>query len=212
MLLLVSLAFLFTAPLVRADVLTVTLSPLSTVAAGSTNNSFDVLLTNTSGPAVSIEGFFFEIQASSTDLTLTDATTATTSAAYIFDSNSLFGPDIISAGSTAQDLDASDLDSVSAISLASGTTLALGHVLFDVAPGAHTETVDFTVVGFPGTSLADNAGNNVPITTFQGEELKIQGAATVVPEPSSLFLLAAVAPLLWSRRRGICVSSRSRPM
>ena len=93
----------------HADTLTVSLSPLSDVAAGSTGNSFDVLLTNTSGSAVSIEAFFFEVQSSSSDITFTDATTAT-GTPYIFGSDSLFGPDIIGLGSTATDLNASDLD------------------------------------------------------------------------------------------------------
>jgi hypothetical protein len=184
----------------HADTLTVSLSPLSDVAAGSTGNSFDVLLTNTSGPAVAIGGFFFEVTSSSSDTTFTDATTAT-GTPYIFGSDSLFGPDIIGFGSTATDLNASDLDAAGSISLAAGDTVALGHVLFDVSPTAATQDVTFTLVGFPGTSLSDEAGNDVPIDTFTGGQFTIEGATAPVPEPSTLILLFSAVPLVLVRRR-----------
>src|ERR1035437_2132259 len=187
---------LLSTALARADVLTVSLSPLSNVAAGSTGDSLDVLLRNTSGPAVSIEGFFFELLASSPDVTFTDATT-TTGTGYIFGAGSLFGPDIIGPGSTPQDLSGSDLDSAGSVSLASGATVALGHVLFNVSPTALTPTVNFPLAGFPGTSLADDSGNNVPITTLNGGQFQINGAPAPVPEPSTLILLFTVMPLLW---------------
>jgi hypothetical protein len=172
----------------RADGLTVSLSPLSDVTAGSTGNSFDVLLTNSSGSAVSIEAFFFEVQSSSSDVTFTDATTAT-GTPYIFGADSLFGPDIIGPGSTATDLNASDLDLLGSIALDPGTTVALGHVLFDVSATALTQDVSFDLAGFPGTSLADDSGNDVPIQNFVGGKFGIEGAVSSVPEPSTLMLL-----------------------
>jgi hypothetical protein len=188
------------APPAQADNLVVSFSPLSDVAAGSTGNSFEVLLTNTLGPAASISGFFFEVTSSSSDVTFTDATTATV-APYIFGSDSLFGPDIIGFGSTATDLNASDLDAAGSISLAAGDSVGLGHVSFDVASGAATQTVNFDLAGFPGTSLSDEAGNDIPIATFTGGQFTIEGASAPVPEPSTLILLFAALPLVLVRRR-----------
>jgi hypothetical protein len=191
----VILPFVFTAA-ARGDVLSVSLSPLSNVAAGSTGDSFDVLLTNTSGPAVPIEGFFFEVLSSTPDVTLTDATTATTGAAYIFGVDSVFGPDIIGPGSTAADLSASDLDASGAISLASGATVALGHVVFNVSPTALAQIVDLTLAGFPGTSLSDDLGNNVAVSILAGNQFTINTSATVVPEPSPTILILSITCLL----------------
>jgi hypothetical protein len=188
-----------TAAPARADGLTVSLSPLSDVAAGSTGNGFDVLLTNGSGTAVSIEGFFFEVLASSADVTFTGASTGTT-APYIFGADSLFGPDITAFGSGSGDLGASDLDAVDQISLTAGSTVGLGHVLFNVSPTAPTETVSFDLAGFPGTSLSDDLGNNVPIENFTGGKFTIKGAVAGVPEPATLVLLLAIMPLALFRR------------
>lgn len=195
-------AFIWTAAPAQADVLTVSLSPLSDVVSGSTGNGFDVLLTNTSGPAVEVAGFFFEVVTSSSDVTFTDATTASATA-YIFGADSLFGPDILGPGSTAADLNASDLDGAGSAALAPGQVLALGRVLFDVSPTALTQTVHFNLVGFPGTSLADAAGGDIPIETLVGGQFTINAAIPPVPEPSTLLLALAVVPLLWSRRKAI---------
>jgi len=178
-----------------ASTLTVSLSALGSVAAGSTGNNFDVLLTNTSGPAVSVGGFFFEVMAASPDVTFTDATTATATS-YIFTGSSLFGPDIMTTN-TGQDLDASDLGNAT---LASGATLALGHVLFNVSPTASTEIVDLTFGAYPATSLADVSGVNLPINTLSGGQIQIMGAASTVPEPSTLALLVIATFFVWIRR------------
>ena len=196
------LVCLFATVPAHADGLSVSLSPLSDVAAGSSGNTFDVLLSNTSGASVSIGGFFFEVTSSSSDVTFTDATTATTDP-YVFGTDSLFGPDIISPGSTATDLNASDLDlSLDGFSLNPGVTVGIGHVLFNVSSGAATQTVAFSFAGFPGTSLADALGDNVSIATLDGGQFQITGAITATPEPSSLLLFLAAAPLILVMRRG----------
>ena len=197
------LVCLFATVPAHADGLSVSLSPLSDVAAGSSGNTFDVLLSNTSGASVSIGGFFFEVTSSSSDVTFTDATTATTDP-YVFGTDSLFGPDIISPGSTATDLNASDLDlSLDGFSLNPGVTVGLGHVLFNVSSGAATQTVAFSFAGFPGTSLADALGDNISIATLDGGQFQITGAMTATPEPSSLLLFLAAAPLILVMRRRI---------
>lgn len=192
---------LFAAVPAHGDGLTVSLSPLGDVAAGSSGNSFDVLLSNTSGASVSIGGFFFDVSSSSSDVTFTDATTATTDP-YIFGTDSLFGPDIIGSGSTATDLNASDLDlAPDGFSLDPGVTVGLGHVFFNVSSGAATQTVALSLADFPGTSLADALGDNVSIATLNGGQLQITGATTTTPEPSSLLLFLAAAPLILVMRR-----------
>jgi hypothetical protein len=146
-----------------------------------------VLLTNNSAASVSILAFFFEVTSSSSDITFTDATTGTTTP-YIFGADSFFGPDLTGPVSTT-DLNVSDEDGVGNISLADGATVALGHVLFDVSPTASTQDVSFNLVGFPGTSLADDSGADVPIATFDEGKFEIEGAVATAPEPSTLLLL-----------------------
>ncbi|HTS11527.1 MAG TPA: PEP-CTERM sorting domain-containing protein [Candidatus Limnocylindrales bacterium] len=193
-------AFLAASPS-HADGLIVSLSPLSDVPAGSTGNTFDVLLSNTSGASVSVAAFFFEVTSSSSDITFTDAT-VDTSDPYIFGADSLFGPDIIGSGSTATDINASDLDlDFDGFALDPGVTVGLGHVSFDVASGAPTQTVTFSLAGFPGTSLADAAGNDIPIGTLVGGQFQIIGGVTPAPEPSSLLLLISAVPFAFLRRR-----------
>ena len=91
--------------------------------AGSSTNSLDVTLTNTSGSAVTIAGFSFEITAASSNVNFEDVTTSTVSVGYIFAGNSLFGPDISSGGmpgSYGQTISAADNFTTSNM----GTTIA----------------------------------------------------------------------------------------
>lgn len=189
------LASLLSAVPSQASVLAVSLSPLGTVVAGSTGN-FDVLLTNTSGAAVSVGGFFFEVNSGNADLKFTDATTATASS-YIFGGTSVFGPDIMTKN-TGLVLDASDLGTGP---LASGATRGLGHVLFNASPTAPTELVNLTLSAFPATSLADPSGANLPINTLTGGSIQITGRASAVPEPMTLSLLLAGGCFLWMGKR-----------
>lgn len=190
-------AILLCAGFARADVLVVSLSPPGSVSAGSAGNGFDVLLTNTSGPAVDIGVFTFELAVSSPDVTFTDATTASVASPYIFAGNSLIGPDIVGSN-TGQDLTAFDLYGVTGanITLGSGATVSLGHVLFDVSSGAPSETVDLSFVA-AGTSLSlANCCAGIPIDALNGGQLVITGAVSAVPEPSALSLLAIMVAVI----------------
>src|SRR3982074_1476717 len=71
---------------------------------GDFNDELDLLITNSGAQSVIIGGFAFEVQVSSSDITLQQATTGTATATYVFDSNSLFGP-ITSTSSPGQILD-----------------------------------------------------------------------------------------------------------
>lgn len=195
-------AFLLCCLPARADVLAISIqSPLS-VNAGDSGDSFDVLLTNLNGPAVSIAAFAFEISTTSTDITFTGANTGTLLAPYIFSGNSLFGPDITVAN-TGLDLSASDLFSVFASDITLGTdaTVGLGHILFDVSAAAPTESVAVKLAPFPATSLSDDILNDIPISTLISSQVNISGGTTIVPEPSSLILLLTAVPLVWCGRR-----------
>ena len=172
----------------RADVMKLSLQSPLDVDAGTSGNSFDVLLTNVSGPAVSIAAFTFEILTTSTDVMLTGANTASVLAPYIFGVNSLFGPDI-TVTNTGTDLSASDLFSIlgSDIILGTGQTIGLGHVSFDVSSSVPSEMVTITLSAFPATSLSDHQANNIPISTLTNGQVNIKAAT--VPEPSSMILL-----------------------
>jgi hypothetical protein len=109
--------------------------------------------------------------------------------------NSLFGPDIATGPNPlpGQTLDASDLDSLGGVTLATGT-YGLGHVTFDVASGAATGPFAVTLTE-PGSSLSDADGNLIPIT-LSGGTITI-GAISSVPEPSSLGLVMIAVSGLW---------------
>ena len=187
-------AFLLYSVPVRADSLEISIESPINVNAGTSGNGFDVLLTNLSGPAVSLAGLTFEISVPSTDIQLSEANTATLLDPYIFSGNSLFGPNI-TVSNTGQDLSASDLYSVigSGITLGAGATVGLGHILFDVSATAHSETVPVTFTAFPATSLSDDLSNNVPINTLTNGQIDIIGT---VPEPSYLLLLLTAGAFL----------------
>jgi hypothetical protein len=164
--------------------------------------AFDVLLSNTGASAVKLDGFAFEVTVTTPSgpaVTLTNATTATTASPYIFAGNSLFGPDITLATSNGgKTLDASDAYSVvnTDISLASGATVGLGHVIFSAAGLTSTATVSFTG-GFPTNSLGDHLSNNIPITTFKTGT--ISPTSSSVPEPSAPVLASALLALAGTR-------------
>jgi hypothetical protein len=158
-------------------------------AAGSTGNGLEVTLTNTGPDAVSIDGFSFGLSVDPA-VDLTGATTATASP-YIFAGHSAFGPDVAtSVGSSLQASDAYDPAGSAAV-LASGATVGLGRVLFDVsalASGVYTVTLE----GFPATSLSLGL-DDVPITTLVDGSITVEAA---VPEPSSAILaIVGVAAL-----------------
>jgi hypothetical protein len=184
------------------------------VAAGSSGNGIDVDLTNTGPSSLTVAGFSFGISIANTDISFTDANTAT-AAPYIFAGNSLFGPDL-TGPTSGQTLSTSDIFSIpgGSVTLNAGTTVGLGHVLFDVSAGAAGGSfpVDFQL--FPTTSLSDQSGANIPITTLSSGSITIPAAA--VPEPSAMLpLVFGVAGLLsaagWRRRARQNLMARTTP-
>jgi len=195
-----------TPQVLQADVVGLSIfQPISATAGGI--GSFDVLLTDLSGTTgVTVGGFNFELQTSSGDVTLASANTSTVSP-YIFSGNSF--SDTYFSGSitiqTSPDLIASDsvLIPFSGTPLSAGETVALGSVLFDVAPRAPTETVQ---VNFGGsTNLSDPNGNPIPIGALTGGDIDITAATTAAtPEPSTWPGFFAAGLLLYRRyRRGL---------
>lgn len=170
--------------------------------AGTTGNVLDVTILNT-GAAVTIAGFGFEVAAASPSVQFTGATTGTTTAAYIFNGHSLFGPNIDT--SVGQTLDASDnYDTVnSGVVLGTNATLGLGHLVFNIAPGA-TGTIQVSFTTAAANSLSGPAGNPIPITTFNSGLITVTTSS--VPEPSvaalsGVLILGAVGRFGWARRK-----------
>jgi hypothetical protein len=151
--------------------------------AGTTGNTLEVDVSNTSSSAVNIAAFSFEVSVSSSSgVTFTGADYNTTQT-YIFAGNSLFGPDI--STSTGTTLDASDIAVSGYTALGAGSTLGLGRVFFEVAGSAAAGPVTVSLTPYPSTSLAAPDGSNIPIDTLTNGTITISGA--VVPEPSALF-------------------------
>jgi hypothetical protein len=161
----------------------------STSASPNTSgNAFDVTVTNTGPSAVSIDGFTLGIHTASSLISFTDATTGTTVAPYIFGVDGFAGSDL-TGPTSGQSLTTSDLDSVAAVSVASGASFGLAHVLFSVAgatPAGYN--VDFTS---PSTSFSDAAGHPITIDTLNGGTITVTSTSTV-PEPSSMAPLTLV--------------------
>jgi hypothetical protein len=175
-------------------------------AAGSTGNALEVTLQNTGPSDVTVGGFSFEIMAATADINFTSATTGTTTATYIFDGNSSFGPNIET--STGQTLDASDSFATIGMgaTIGAGDTVGLGHVLFDVAGTAAPGPITVTLSGPPATSLATPApSSDIPIDDLIGGTITVTGSVAAVPEPSTLAGAATGVILAlgcaWRRRR-----------
>jgi len=165
--------------------LIVTVGNASVAAGGS--GTLDVTLTNT-GPASSpaVDAFAFQFSTANTLITFTSVNIST-APPYIFAGNSLFGPVISTTPPpNGQLVNASDVASSGAgTALPAGTTVGLGHVLFNVASNA-TPGVASLVLNAAGTSLSDAAGGNIPINTLVNGQITITAP---VPEPSPLALL-----------------------
>ena len=174
-------------------------SPVTVAPGGS--GSFDVSLTNT-GSQVQLSADSFELSLSSPDVTFTDADTLTANP-YVFPSADSF--DLLNSFTLWTQLSptliASDLsDSGVGIALATGETVGLGRVTFQVASGATTGSFDIVFVGI-GTSLADTGFNGLPVTFSETPSQITISEPTGVPEPSSLFFLPVGLCLLWLLRR-----------
>jgi hypothetical protein len=199
-------SFLLFVEAARSDLIITAQS--TTVAVNSNGDSFDVTLTNNGASPVTIGGFAFGITTSA-PLAFTDATTGTT-ATYIFAGNSLFGPDIVIPGSDpgqsltlpGQSLQASDVYALipaSGATVAAGSTVGLGHVLFN----AGSLPVNFDITFVPDqTSLSDQNGIPVNVDAMVGGTITVT-PNVVVPEPSTLLLcsLACAGFVLAGRRK-----------
>lgn len=172
----------------------------ATAAPGSTGNSLDITLQNTGPSSIDVGAFSFEISTPSSTINLTSATTSTVLATYIFSiggNHSFFGPTISTL--TGQTLDASDAYNPFGTGqvVASGATVGLGHITFDVGssttPGNYL--VSFTAA--PSTSLSDPAGNPITITTLNTGTINVTSA---VPEPSPPVLACVAAAAAFGYR------------
>lgn len=182
------LALLFS-PAVRAD-LVFSLEPGINAGAASTGNTFDVLLTNTGASSVALGGFAYVITTADTDISFTDANTSTT-APYVFAGDSfddINGFTLFTNSLPSQTLQASDVSNstVGAV-IASGATVGVGDILFDIASGATPGSFAVTFEPFPFTSLSDPNGGNLDFSSSAGT-ITITGT-TPVPEPATGSLL-----------------------
>lgn len=161
----------------------------ATAAPGSSGNGLDVELSNTGPSAVTIAAFSFGVITPNLNISFTDANTSTVSSPYIFVGNSLFGPDL-TGPTSGQSLATSDVFAtvLAGATLNAGTTVGLGHLLFNVSSAATGGVSPVTLSAFPVTSLADPTGNNVAFQTLSPGQITITGAAAV-PEPSTAVML-----------------------
>lgn len=200
------LALLFFSPAARADGFAFSLQTVISAGAGSTGNTFDVLLTNTGTTFLDLGAFSYGITTADADISFTGADTSTT-APYVFGGDSFVdinGFTLYVNSLPGQTLDASDLSNsgVGAI-VAAGATVGVGSIVFDVASGATPGSFAVTFVPFPTTSLSDPDGGNLDFTSAAGA-ITITGTVPV-PEPAIGSLLvcafAAAGFVILIRRR-----------
>jgi len=170
-------------------------------AAGDVGDGFDVFLTNTGPLSVNVSGFQFEINVSSTDITLNQTTTGTTTVTYIFNGNSGLGP-IISSFPPGQTMDGLDVAATpnSFTTVGAGASFGLGRVFFDVSNLALSQvaTVSYDTNVFH-TNLTDENGNNIPINSFNPGTITIGPS---VPEPGTMGMMGiGLAAVLSGARR-----------
>jgi len=186
---------------------------------GDVGDSFDVVLTNNGPDPISVAAFAFEVTVADPDVTLVGATYST-ALPYIFDGDSFdqinaaliesfcscsYPLSIPNVDTTNQTLVGSDVTNDDAgITIASGESFGLGHVLFDVAPGAAPGPFDLTFTGnFSGVvgdsnNMSDPLGNLISVDDYSEGSISVSS----VPEPSSLSLsLGALTVAVFLSRR-----------
>ena len=176
----------------------VSVSPATTtVAPGSTGDSFEVTLTNTGTASFALIEFRFDLMTSpSTSITFTSATTSTTDP-YIFAGSSALGPNI-GVEPEAGSIDVSDITTLaSGTTVGAGDTVGLAHVVFNVSPTATAGDVAVHFEAFPFTGFDDPNGNNLAFDSLTGGTIAIQNSTSPgsVPEPSATLVWAGIGTL-----------------
>jgi hypothetical protein len=171
---------------------------------GDVGDSFDVLFTNSGPGSLSVAGFAFEVSVADPDITLAGADFSTNVSPYIFagDSfdqiNSLPLNYVNVDGYSPQILDASDVTNDSAgLTVASGSSVDLGRVLFNVASPAQAGQFGVSFTGEVTTvananNLATPGGAGIAVDSFSGGTISV----SAVPEPASLLLALLAVPVV----------------
>lgn len=203
--LLVLAGFMLAAPRSHAALI-FSVQPTGSYSAGSTGNILDIVLTNTDGSAVTISGFSFGITSPTPNISFTAVSTST-NPAYVFAGNSLFGPDISVSSLPGQSLSAQDLHDTDFATVASGATVGLGHVTFDIAPGTAAGPILLSFVANE-SSLADGTSPSPSSLAFQLTNGTINVTEAAIPEPATVALTALGLLTLGLRTR--CKRTRNQ--
>ncbi len=186
-----ALGFIAMAAPGRASLI-MTVQPVS-YAAGTTGDVLDVTLANTNPSAVTIAGFSFGLSVGTSNLSFTGVNTGTTTAPYIFDGQSLFGPDISvqPPNLPGQTIEGQDVYAVplGGSTLGSGAVLGLGHISFNLAAGTPPGGIPLSFIP-ADDSLIDPLGNAIAFSAESGVVTVTNGAP--VPEPAT-YAFAGIA-------------------
>ena len=203
-LVLAAVGFVGAAALGHASVI-MNLQPVSD-AGGSTGDTFDVTLTNTGPTSISVAGFSFGLSVGTSDLSFTGVSTATTTALYVFDGQSLFGPDISvqPPNLPGQELEAEDIFAgpLAGSTIGPGGTEGLGHVTFNLSAATPPGAIQISFIG-ADDSLSDPNGEPIDFSTGSGAVMVTGGVS--IPEPATFgFVGMALAGIL------VCTGGRMR--
>jgi hypothetical protein len=174
--------------------------------------TFDILLSNDGTVPVGIGGFSLDITTATQNIDFVGASTRTTAAPYIYAGDSFVTinglPFLLNPG-TPEELIVSDTPNDGlAPFIAPGMVVSLGEISyllhqFPGLPGVATVTFRNTI-----TSLSDQFGNPLPVTTVNGE-------ISIIPEPNQMpmiigYLVVMVLACQRSRVR-LRILSRNDP-
>lgn len=183
--------------------LVVTLQPTITAPQGSSNNFFDVFLSNTGPTSFNIVGYQVKLDIGNTLAAFTGTVTEATSlpaSQYLFagPANSGISPTPL----TPQSLLYSDnvATAADAATVGPGNVFGLGRVFFNVSPAAPLASLIPVTVDPSQTSfLLSDFATTVTPTAVNSDILVTAPAA--VPEPSSFLLLLAAGGVGFAVRR-----------
>jgi hypothetical protein len=165
---------------------------LNSTAQPGGSGAFDVVVNDTAG-TFQVAGFSIELSLpGASGVSFSGVTTATLAATYLFGTLQL--PPFTFNTFPNQGFSAGDLDVTPPgfVTLNPGDIFGLAHVTYSVSSGTSAGPVTVSLVA-AGTSMSDNNGGPVSVTTSNGT---ITIRAQAVPEPSSLVLAGLAAALL----------------
>ena len=195
-----ALALFFVLPLdSKADILIQARNSVVTPGGAST---FEVELTNSTNADITVGGFQFRLSVPGPSGIQFTAATINTSSPYIFAGVSSTPPFSNDSFPNTNFLASDASFPVAGVTVAKGTTVGLGHILYSASNSFTGPTIVTVVTGTSlDTLLFDDLGNNITFTPGNGTIRSNGSPNPAVPEPATFTLLCGAGVALLVGRR-----------